>query len=342
AGTAYVAATRYQSDDFAPYIYRTTDYGATWTVLGRGIPESAFVRVVREDPVRKGLLYAGTETGVYVSFDDGAGWQALQLNLPIVPITDLAVRGSDLVAATQGRSFWILDDLSILRQLNAQLPTKTAHLFQPRETIRMRTAGGGGGGGSAASGQNPPAGVVVWYYLEDKPADGVSLDFVDRAGKTIRTFRSRENPAGAAGPGGNDRRAFLGPPPSRFVVPSEAGMNRFEWDMRVPDASLPPQGTNLFGASVRGPQVVPGTYQVRLTAGGTTQTQPFEIRKDPRTSTTTEDFDKQFALLMQIHERLTATHDTIAEIISLRADVRAASERAAGTSAAAAIAARAQ
>src|SRR6185295_9529201 len=145
-----------------------------------------------------------------------------------------------------------------------------------------------------------------------------------------------------AGPAGNERRAFLGPPPSRFVVPSEAGMNRFEWDMRVPDASLPPQGTNLFGASVRGPQVVPGTYQVRLSAGGSTQTQPFEIKKDPRTATTTEDFDKQFALLMQIHERVAATHDAIADIIAMRADVRDASARAARTPAAAALAARAQ
>jgi hypothetical protein len=206
----------------------------------------------------------------------------------------------------------------------------------------MRTGGGDGGGGAAASGQNPPAGVVVWYYLKDKPADGVSLEFVDRAGKTIRTFRSRDNAAVAGGPGGNDRRAFLGPPPSRFVVPAEAGMNRFEWDIRMPDASLPPQGTNLFGASVRGPQVIPGRYQVRLTAGGAARTQPFEIKKDPRTSTTTEDFDKQFSLLMQIHERVTATHDAIAEIIALRGGVRDASARASGTPAAAAIASRAQ
>jgi hypothetical protein len=325
AGTGYVAATRYQSDDFKPYIYKTTDYGATWTLVGRGIPDSTFVRVVREDPVRKGLLYAGTETGAYVSFDDGGSWQPLQLNLPIVPITDLAVQGDDLVAATQGRSFWILDDLSTIRQLNPQVPTSDAHLFQPRDTIRMRIGGGGGGGGATASGQNPASGVVVWYFLKNVPADGVSLDVLDRSGKTIRTFRSRENAAGEAG---NERRAFLGPPPSRFTVPAEAGLNRFEWDMRYPDASLPPPGTNLFGASVRGPQVVPGRYQVRLAAAGKTLTQPFDIKKDPRTSTTSEEFDKQFALLMQIHERLTAAHDAIADIIAARADVRAALARA--------------
>ena len=347
AGTAYVAATRYQSDDFKPYIYKTTDYGATWTVLGRGIPDTTFARVVREDPARQGLLYAGTETGVYVSFDDGALFQPLQLNLPIVPVTDLAVQGSDLVASTQGRAFWILDDLSAIRQLNPQVATSTAYLFQPRDTIQMRTVGGGGGGAAIAAGQNPSSGVVVMYYLKDAPADGVSLDVLDRNGKTIRTFRSRDN---AAGQTGNERpavspverRAFLGPPPSRVTVAADAGLNRFEWDMRYPDASLPPPGTNLFGASVRGPQVVPGTYQVRLTSAGKTLTQTFEIKKDPRTSTTADDFDKQLTLLMQIHERVTAAHDAIADIIAARADVRAAVARAAPTPAAAAIASQGQ
>jgi hypothetical protein len=339
AGTAYIAATRYQSDDFKPYIYKTADYGATWIVLGRGIPDSAFVRVVREDPARKGLLYAGTETGMYVSFDDGAQWQPLQLNLPIVPITDLAVQGSDLVAATQGRSFWVLDDLSALRQLNQQVAASTAHLFQPRETVRMRVGGGGGGGAASAVGQNPAAGVVVWYYLKERPAEGISLEFLDRSGKTIRAFRSRESNAGE---GGNERRAFLGPPPSRFSLATEAGLNRFEWDMRYPDASLPPAGTNLFGASVRGPQAVPGAYQVRLVAAGQTLTQPFEIKKDPRTSTTAEDFQKQFTLLMDIQTKLTATHDAIAEIVAARAAVRDAVGKTAQTPAAAAIAAQGQ
>ena len=272
-----------------------------------------------------------------MSFDDGGSWQPLQMNLPIVPITDLAVQGGDLVAATQGRSFWILDDLSTIRQLNPQVPASTAFLFEPRDTIRLRAGGGGGGGIATAAGQNPASGVVVWYFLKDVPADGVSLEVLDRNGKTIRTFRSRENAAGEAG---NERRAFLGPPPSRFTVPAEAGLNRFEWDMRYPDASLPPPGTNLFGASVRGPQVVPGRYQVRVTAAGRTLTQPFEIKKDPRTSTTSEEFEKQFALLMQIHERLSATHDAIADIIATRADVRAAGARAAGASAASTIAAQ--
>ena len=332
-GTAYVAALRYQSDDFKPYIYRTVDYGATWTELGRGIPNMAFVRVVREDPARKGLLYAGTETGMYVSFDDGATWQPMQLNLPIVPITDLEIHGSDLVASTQGRAFWILDDLSPLRQWNEQVTASAVHVFQPRETYRLRT-GGGGGGAAAAVGQNPPAGVIVWYYLKEAPAGGVSVEVLDQAGKTIRSFKSRGNPASAE----TARPAFGGAASSRAVVPANAGLNRFEWDMRYPDASDPPQGTILFGGSVRGPQAVPGTYRVRVTADGKTLTQPFEIRKDPRMSTTPEDFAKQFALLMQIQERLSATHDAIAEIMAVRADLRASIARAARTSAASSIA----
>ncbi|MCA1583980.1 MAG: glycosyl hydrolase [Acidobacteria bacterium] len=295
-GTAYVAATRYQSDDFKPYIYKTTDYGTSWTVLARGIPDTAFVRVVREDPVRQGLLYAGTETGVYVSFDAGARWQPLQLNLPFVPITDLAVQGSDLIASTQGRSFWVLDDLSSLRQMNERVATAAVHLFEPRDTYRVRTGGFGGGTAGAAG------------------------------GKPIRTFRSRENPAGE---GREERRAFLGPSAARFVVPAESGLNRFEWDMRYPDASPQPPGTNMFGASVRGPLAVPGKYHVRLVAAGKTLTQPFDIVKDPRTSTTPEDFDRQFALLKQIHDRVSETHDAIADILAVRADLKVVLARAA-------------
>ncbi len=334
-GTAYVAALRYQSDDFKPYIYKTTDYGATWTTLGHGIPDTTFVRVVREDPVRKGLLYAGTETGMYVSFDDGLAWQPLQLNLPIVPITDLAVHGSDLVASTQGRAFWILDDLSPLRQLSPQVAGSAVHLFQPRETYRMR-AGGGGGGGSA-DGQNPPAGVVIFYFLEKAPANGVTIELLDRSGKTIRSFASRTN-----APGTSDaaRRAFAGPTPSRVTAPAAAGLNRFEWDMRLPDAPPPPDGTILFGGSIRGPQVVPGSYQVRLITSGSTQTQSFDIKKDPRLSTTPDEFDKQFKLLTEIQDRLAATHEAIAEIAAVRTDLREAIARAARTPAAASIAAQ--
>jgi photosystem II stability/assembly factor-like uncharacterized protein len=339
AGAAYVAATRYQSDDFKPYIYKTADYGATWTLLGAGIPDTAFVRVVREDPARKGLLYAGTETGVFVSFDDGHAWQPLQLNLPVVPITDLTVHDSDLVASTQGRSFWVLDDLSPLRQLTPAVEASEAYLFKPRDTVRMRSGGAGGAGAGAAVGQNPRSGVVVAYYLKGAPADGVTIEVMDRGGKAIRSFKSRENRD--AEPSA-ERRAFLGAPPARVTVPTEAGLNRFEWDMRYPDASPPPAGTNLFGGSVRGPIVAPGTYQVRLMAGGKTLTQPFEIVKDPRSPATAQDLEKQFDLLMRIHERLSQAHDAIASIIETRADLQEATRRAARTPAARTIGERAK
>ena len=219
AGTAYVAATRYQSDDFKPYIYRTTDYGATWTVLGRGIPDTSFVRVVREDPARKGLLYAGTETGVYVSFDDGATWQPLQLNLPVVPITDLAVQGSDLVASTQGRAFWILDDLSVIRQMNAQVAGSRG---SPVPAARDVSHAGGRWRRRWRRRVGCRAEPVVRrrrvVFLERGRRTSVALEVLDRNGRTIRTFRSRENPAGE---GGSERRAFLGPPPSRAIVPAE-------------------------------------------------------------------------------------------------------------------------
>ena len=187
----------------------------------------------------------------------------------------------------------------------------------------------------AAVGQNPRAGVLIPYFLKDVSADGVTIEILDRSGRSLRSFRSGENASGAAA---EERRAFLGAPPSRVSVPTEAGLNRFEWDMRMPDASLPPAGTNLFGGSIRGPLVVPGTYQVRLTAAGRTLTQPFEIVKDPRSPATAQDFERQFALLAQIQTRLSETHDAIADIIEARKDVQATVARAARTPAAARIA----
>src|SRR4029453_12484922 len=180
AGTAYVAATMYKWDDNRPYLYKTTDYGRNWTKITNGIPDTAFTRVIREDPNKRGLLYAGTETGMYVSFDNGANWQSFQFNLPIVPITDLAVhkRERELVAATQGRSFWIFDDLPMLHQIvDAGGFSKAAetNLFKPKEAYRMPGGGGFGLGPAATVGRNPAAGVVVYYYLKNKPTSDVTL-----------------------------------------------------------------------------------------------------------------------------------------------------------------------
>ena len=202
AGTAYVAANRYQMGDMRPYLLKTTDYGRSWTRIDNGITgDGHFTRVVRADPVRRGLLYAGTERGMWVSFDDGANWQRLQLNLPPVPVHDLAVKEGDLIAATHGRSFWVIDDLSALRQLSPAVAAADAHLYKPRDAHRVQFGGGfgggGGGGGGSTVGQNPPAGPVVYYWLK-QPNQTVTLDFLDASGKVIRSFTSALDSAAAA------------------------------------------------------------------------------------------------------------------------------------------------
>jgi photosystem II stability/assembly factor-like uncharacterized protein len=314
AATAYLAVNRYQLDDLHPYIYKTTDYGKTWKLLRRGIPADAFVRSVRED--QKGLLYAGTETGVYVSLDNGENWQSLQLNLPAVPITDLAVKDDDLVAATQGRSFWILDDLTLLQQLAGGAPQK-AHLFRPRD-VYWSDARQFNLPSYLPSGQNPRSGLVIYYYLPGENQQPVSLTFEEMDGKTIQAFSARGEPGG------------------RAALPAQAGMNRFEWDLRYPDARGIEGGTFLAGGSLRGPLAVPGRYRVKLTAGDQSLSQEFEIKKDPRGSSTEQDYRKQFELLIRIRDKVSAADDAINEIRRTQEQIQAAlnqSQSAAGNDA---------
>jgi photosystem II stability/assembly factor-like uncharacterized protein len=355
AGAAYVAATAYKSDDFKPYLYRTADYGRTWKKIDAGIPDGAFTRVIREDPARRGLLYAGTETGMYVSFDDGERWQPFQLNLPYVPITDLAVhkREKDLVVATQGRSFWILDDLSVLHQLTDAQRAGGGEtvLLKPEDAYRMPGAGGFALPATATVGANPAPGVVVYYYLKSRPASDVTIEFIDPAGRSVQKFTAKAPPrptptltGGTAGlpgastapgsaqvqqppempatPSGEEsseftgRRGGGGPP----RVSTEAGLNRFVWDMRYAEATRFP-GMILWAGGTNGPRAVPGAYQVRLTADGQTYTQSFQINKDPRLQTTQEEFDKQFALLTKIRDKLTETHNAVTQIRDVRRQV---------------------
>src|SRR6185369_2418509 len=301
AGTAYVAATNYKLDDHKPYLYNTSDYGKSWKKITNGIPDNAFTRVIREDPNRRGLLFAGTETGVYVSFDDGGLWQPLQLNLPVVPITDLIIhkREKDLIAATQGRSFWVLDDLPMLYQL-ADAAKSDAYLFKPEDNYRLPGGGGGGGEGrgDGGIGQNPPSGAVIYYYLKSKPSGDITLELLDGAGKSIKQFSNKGSEAQGAGGGGGEEEGGFGGGRARRL-PAEAGLNRFVWDMRYPEATRFP-GLIMWAASTSGPRAVPGTYQVKLTVDGKTMTQSFEIKKDPRLETTPADFAKQLDLLLKI------------------------------------------
>ncbi len=319
AAAAYFAATLYKADDFRPYLFKTSDYGKTWKKITAGIPDNAFTRVIREDPNRRGLLYAGTETGMYVSFNDGESWQSLQLNLPVVPITDIAVhkRDKDLVVATQGRSFWIIDDLPVLHQWKDTVAQADVHLFKPEESYRMP-----GGGfripSGAALGENPPAGVSIWYYLKDKPKGEVTIEILDAAGKSAKKFSSRaaETPAGA--PGGEEGFGRFGGGPAR--VPAEKGLNRFAWDLRYIDATRFP-GMILWAGNTSGPRAVPGAYQVKLTVDGKTLTEKFELKKDPRVPTTPEEFQKQFDLLTKIRDKFSETSEAIIAIRDVRKQV---------------------
>ena len=361
AAVAYVAATMYKWDDFKPYLYKTSDYGRTWKKIDAGIPDGAFTRVVREDTARRGLLYAGTELGMFVSFDDGERWQPLQLNLPYTPITDLALhkREHDLVVATQGRGFWILDDLNVLTELNDAMREGKGEttLLKPEDAYRMPGSGGVQLPPTATVGQNPPSGVVVYYYLNSKPATDVTLEFFDPAGKSVRKFTARAprpatTPAGGtAGQQGTSTApgsAQVQQPPEQPQAPSgeeasefgggrgggpprvttDAGLNRFVWDMRYLDAARFP-GMILWAGDVRGPRAAPGTYQVKLTVGGQTLAQAFEIKKDPRLATTAEDFQKQLALSLKIRDKLTETHNAVAQIRDVKRQLQDLLTRAA-------------
>ncbi|MBI3681886.1 MAG: glycosyl hydrolase [Acidobacteria bacterium] len=328
--TALVAATMYKFDDFRPHLYKTTDSGKTWKRINKGIPDGAFTRVIREDAARRGLLYAGTETGMYVSFDDGENWQPLQLNLPVTPITDLAVhkRDNDLVVATQGRSFWVLDDLHVLQQIQEGASKPDVALFAPEPAYRMSGGGGFRLPSAAPIGENPPNGAVVHFYLKNPPKGEVTLEFGDGSGKLIRRFSSREavRPETPQPSGDEEGGFFGGGPPARLTA--KAGLNRFVWDLRYPDATRFP-GLIMWAGSTRGPAAVPGRYQVKLAVDGQSQTRSFEIRKDPRmTDISQEDLNRQLALALQVRDKLSETHETIVRIRDARKQIEELSSRA--------------
>ncbi len=307
-GGAYVAGTRYKMGDYTPYLYKTEDYGQTWKLITHGIPAEHFTRVLRADPARKGLLYAGTETGMYISFDDGASWKPFQLNLPIVPITDLTVKGHHLIAATQGRSFWMIDDLGPLRQLNPAMASKSIILYQPADTYRM--GGGGWGRTPQNAGANHPNGAMIHFYLKDKPADSVAvkLGFYDAAGKLIREYTSTAK----------ERSEKL---------EVKQGANMFVWNLFYPDAKGF-EGIVLWAASLRGPRAVPGEYKVRLTVGNHTQEQPLRILKDPRSEATPADYQAQFDFVTEAMAKVSEAHEVIVEIRDIRKQLMAYAERA--------------
>ncbi|SOD94998.1 VPS10 domain-containing protein [Spirosoma fluviale] len=298
-GGAYVAATSYKFGDYTPYIYKTLDYGKTWTVMTKGIPKDEFVRVVRADPKRKGLLYAGTERGVWVSFDDAESWSKLQLNLPPVPIHDLAIKNDNLIAATHGRSFWLIDDLTPLHQLKSEVASKDVILYQPMATYRMA---GSDKREAALEGENHPNGVMIHYFIKKAdPATEVKLEILESNGTLIRSFSSKAK-----------EKADL--------LKVKSGGDRFVWDMRYPGYKTFP-GMVFYGSPNLGPKAVPGKYQVRLTINGQSQTQPFEIIKDPRLKTTPEDYQAQFDFLMKVRNKVTEANEGIIGLRKIKEDL---------------------
>lgn len=294
-GTCYVAGTKYKTGDFAPYLYKTTDYGKTWKKITDGINEEHFTRVFREDPKRKGLLYAGTETGMYISFNDGKDWKPFQLNLPIVPITDLTIKDNNLIVATQGRSLWMIDDLTVIHQLyDADLSRTT--LFKPKDTYRMR---GGGRTGSKTTGANHPNGVITYFNLKDFNKDKkVSLTYFDTKGDTIKTYSNKDK---------------------KNMLKVEEGANQFVWNMTYDGAERLP-GMILWWASLEGPRAIPGDYKVTLRvedsvpSNAIEMSKPFTILADPRAESSLDDMQKQFDFIKDVNKTMDDAHKSIKKI----------------------------
>ena len=316
--TAYIAVDRHKLDDFKPYIFKTTDLGKTWTAITSGIPDGSYVHAVREDPKQRGLLYAGTETGVFVSFDDGAHWQSLQLNLPVSPIHDLVVKDDDLVVATHGRSFWVLDDLTPIRQLNKQLLTTDVILYQPQTALRLHYPTEFDR--RQPVGDNPPAGAIIDYYFKSLPKDEVSLDILDASGKVVRHLSSKEKKEGEQPPEWPDRVE------RPKTIPANEGMNRFAWDLRSDDPVQIP-GAFYSGEGPKGPLALPGDYQVKLAVGGKSQTAPLHLAIDPRTKGAEPALQKQFTLSMQVNDRISQLHQAVNEIRDLKSQVQTLHKR---------------
>ena len=300
-GGLYVAGTRYKLGDYRPYLYKTTDYGRSWTLITQGIDSTHFTRVLRADPKRAGLLYAGTETGMYISFDDGRSWQPFQLNLPIVPITDLTIKNDNLIAATQGRSFWIIDDLSPLHQLSNKVAASERYLYKPLDSYRM---GGGQGRPNKREGQNHPGGVSLHFFIKTLPADSVpiKLAFYEEDGDLIREYSTKAK---------EDR--------DKLIV--KAGANSFNWDFSYP-AGTRFDGMILWWAGVNGPKAIPGNYMAKLSIGDEVLEQNFRILPDPRAAATPEDYLAQFNFMQEVQAKVSEAHQAIIDIRDLRGQLQ--------------------
>jgi len=334
--TAYAAINRFRVDDLHPYIYATHDGGKTWTKITRGLTDNAPVNTVREDPVRRGLLFAGTERGIWVSFNDGDSWQSLQLNLPPTSVRDLVIHADDVVVGTHGRSFWILDDISPLRQLNRDLANSDAALFKPAAAVRIRRDANTDTPlpPEIPAGKNPPDGAIFDYYLKTDSAVPVKLEIIDSAGKVVRSFSSDDKPDWTWEQLNKELNVplyWIQPPQ---ILSAKAGEHRFIWNLRTlspgsvfhdyPISAIP-HNTPRYPL---GAFVVPGTYSVKLEATGQTITQQFEVKMDPRVTTPTDGLAAQFNLASKVCDEMNSTYASLQEVTSVRRQLKELSERA--------------
>ncbi len=302
-GTFYVVGTKYKSDDYTPYIYKTTDYGKTWLLITNGIDKLHFTRVVRADKKLPGLLYAGTEFGMYISYDYGSNWNKFQLNLPTVPITDLTIKENDLIVATQGRGFWVIDDLSLLQQKSKSILEKKLFVFGVNDSYRME--GGDNRRKHHAplnAGINPPNGAVFNYWLKDaNDSSKVSITIFDKNGTLIKTFTKDAKKE-------NDKLEF------------NKGMNQFVWDMLYPPAEKL-DGLILWNGNVDGPEVAPGKYKARFRYDNDSAEVSFVIKGDPNYAMTEADYDAQVGMLLQIRDKFTEVQKAIKNIREIRSQI---------------------
>jgi hypothetical protein len=313
---------RHKLDDFRPYIFRTRDNGKNWILTANGIPEGSYVRSVREDPKKKGLLFAGTETGVFFSIDDGGHWQALKLNLPTVPVHDLAIHDHDLVAATHGRSFWVLDDITPLRQIDSMTAGAEMFLYKPEPALRLHLPDQVDRRGPV--GDNPPPGAIIDYYFKTAPKDEVKLEILDGNGTLVRSLSSREKKEAEQPPEWPDQVKEI------TTIPASAGMNRYAWNLRL-ETPVKIPGAFYSGLGPQGPLALPGQYTVKLTVGNQVQTQPLEILIDPRVkSMSPGDLQKQFELAVQVRDANTELHRAVNQIRQMRSELKSLQQRAGG------------
>ena len=310
AGRALISVYRYRENDFKPYVFLTDDHGKNWKKITNGIPEDKFVRVVREDPGRRGLLYAGTEFGMYFSFDSGENWFPLQLNLPYTPITDMVLKEGDLVVATQGRSFWILDDLSPLHALSDSITQKAGHLFAPDKAYRTQLGGSNGTGAPPSA----PTGALIYFWLAEDPdsSSSISLSILDSEGRSHRTYAITTSKMSDA---------------ENMKV--KAGLNRLHWDLKY-EAPEPQPGSVFSLANMGGIKAPPGAHTVELEVNGSKMTAPLQLELDPRWTQQPEALREQYELARQVKDLFDQSHRIIGQIRSVRSQIKGLQSRVFG------------